>query len=194
MSEEQLEIKVITNDRPSSEPHDFLQLCSELESSSCSARFSPDRQYRYELWRRWGAGEYCLFVGLNPSTADETKDDPTIRRCINFAKAWGYGALCMANLFAYRATDPADMKREPEPNGPENDDTLKRLAAGAGVVIAAWGVHGTHHGRNAEVMAMLPNLDCLGVTKDGHPKHPLYLPKTVKPEPLNTTNQSPDQG
>jgi hypothetical protein len=80
-----------------------------------------------------------MFVGLNPSTADETSDDPTIRRCIAFAKSWGYSALCMTNLFAYRATDPKIMKKAQYPVGPDNDDYLKMLSAGAGVVIAAWG-------------------------------------------------------
>lgn len=158
---------------------------SPLVSPSCSAVLSDDRRYRYELWRRWSGGDYCCFVGLNPSTADESADDPTIRRCIGFAKAWGYGALCMLNLFAFRATDPADMKREPEPVGADNDATLARLTEGAGIVIAAWGVHGTHRNRASEVMVNLPSLHCLGLTKDGHPRHPLYLPKTSEPLPLN---------
>ena len=77
-----------------------------------SAEFSPDKVYRYELWRIWDeALPVCMFIGLNPSTADETVDDPTIRRCINFAKEWGYGQLVMTNLFAFRATKPAEMMR-----------------------------------------------------------------------------------
>jgi len=152
-------------------------------ASESAAAFSSCRTYRYSLWRRWGAPEqgYALFIGLNPSTADETQDDPTIRRCVQFAKDWGYGALCMANLFALRATDPRVMRAHPQPIGNENDQTLKALAQGAGVVVAAWGNHGTHQGRADQVQAMLPGLMCLRTTKSGHPGHPLYLPKNLRP-------------
>lgn len=147
--------------------------------------FSPCRTYRYALWREWIGGQgYAMFVGLNPSTADETTDDPTIRRCIAFAKAWGYAGLCMTNLFAFRATDPVDMKAAADPVGPENDKHLLDLAAGAGVIVAAWGANGTHQGRAAEVRKLLPALHCLSLTKDGHPGHPLYLRKTLTPIPL----------
>jgi len=147
--------------------------------------FSPCRTYRYTLWREWIGGEgYAMFVGLNPSTADETQDDPTIRRCISFAKAWGYAGMCMTNLFAYRATDPEDMKAVDDPVGPENDANLMDVARGAGVIVAAWGVHGTHKGRNSAVLAILPALHCMALTKDGHPGHPLYLRKTLTPVPF----------
>lgn len=147
--------------------------------------FSPCRKYRYTLWREWIGGEgYAMFVGLNPSTADETLDDPTIRRCIAFAKAWGYAGLCMTNLFAFRATQPEDMKAASDPVGPDNDLHLKALAEGAGVIVAAWGVHGTYRGRHNAVRAMLPELRCLALTKDGHPGHPLYLRKTLTPIPM----------
>jgi len=144
--------------------------------------FSPCRTYRYTLWREWiGGSGYAMFVGLNPSTADETQDDPTIRRCIAFSKAWGYSGYCMTNLFAFRATDPAVMKRHPEPIGDFNDAWLLSCAAGAGVVVAAWGTHGTHLGRDAGVRRLLRGLHYLRLTKDGHPAHPLYLPKTLTP-------------
>lgn len=143
---------------------------------------SPCRTYRYALWREWAGGKgYAMFVGLNPSTADETQDDPTIRRCVAFAKAWGYAGLCMVNLFAFRATNPADMMNAADPVGPDNDQTLRSLAEAAGVVVAAWGVHGTYGGRHTAVRAMLPRLHCLRLTKHGHPGHPLYLPKTLTP-------------
>ena len=149
--------------------------------------FSPCRTYRYALWREWIGGKgYAMFVGLNPSTADETQDDPTIRRCIAFAKAWGYAGLCMTNLFAFRATQPEDMKAANDPVGPENDAHLKALAEGAGVIVAAWGVHGTYGGRHNAVRAMLPELHCLALTKDGHPGHPLYLRKTLTPVPMGS--------
>lgn len=146
--------------------------------------FSLCRTYRYSLWREWIGGEgYAMFVGLNPSTADEIQDDPTVRRCINYAKAWGYSALCMTNLFAFRATDPAVMKSAIDPVGPDNDAHLIALAAEAGVVVAAWGTHGAHQGREAHVLDILPHLHCLALTKDGHPNHPLYLRKTLVPIP-----------
>lgn len=153
------------------------------------ANFSPDRVYRYDLWRTWFGGEgYAMFVGLNPSTADETRDDPSIRRCIGFAKAWGHAGLCMTNLFAYRATFPEIMKAFDAPVGPENDAILQERAEGASVVVAAWGVHGTHQHRDRWVRGMLPRLHYLRLTKDGHPGHPLYLPKTLVPQPWVSTN------
>lgn len=165
------------------EPHRFVILLTDLfDIMTKQTIFSPDRIYRYTLWREWIGGDgYAMFVGLNPSTADETQDDPTIRRCIAFAKSWGYAGLCMTNLFAFRATDPKDMLAQGDPVGDENDDWLVRIASDAGVVVAAWGVHGTHLGRDKDVRAMLPNLHCLALTKEGHPGHPLYLRKTLTP-------------
>jgi hypothetical protein len=147
--------------------------------------FSYDRRYRYVLWRQWDLcnSKYVQFVALNCSTADELQDDPTVRRCINFAKEWGFGALCMTNLFAFRATDPRVMKAEKEPVGPENDAWLKRCAEDAGIIVAAWGNHGAHLNRGVVVSELLSNLHCLGVTSSGHPKHPLYLKSTCKPWP-----------
>lgn len=124
-----------------------------------------------------------MFVGLNPSTADEVEDDPTIRRCIQYAKDWGYGALCMTNIFAFRHTDPVVMKAQGDPVGPENDTALLHLAKDPGVVVAAWGNHGSHLGRGKHVTEMLANLTCLRRTKKGHPGHPLYLPKFLTPIP-----------
>lgn len=158
---------------------------SQLEAS---ADFSPCRHYRYALWRHSGGlaatgNGYAMFIALNPSTADEMQDDPTIRRCIAYAKTWGYDGLCMANLFAWRATDPREMLAQVDPVGAENDWYLRTLAETAGVVVAAWGVHGTHRGRADDVRAMLPRLHYLRLTKGGHPGHPLYLPKTLRPVP-----------
>ena len=123
-----------------------------------------------------------MFIALNPSTADEVEDDNTVRRCIQFAKDWGYGALCMTNIFAFRATDPIVMKVHPEPIGRDTDAVLVALAKDAGVVVAAWGNHGLHRGRGLEVIALLPQLHCLKVTKAGQPSHPLYLSKALKPK------------
>jgi len=149
--------------------------------------FSEDRMYRYTLWREWGwnaTGNYAAFIGLNPSTADESNDDPTIRRCIDYAKRWGYDGLMMLNLFAYRSTSPLVMKAYSEPVGPDNDRWLASHQQTAKVIVAAWGNDGYHMGRSAQVRALIPNLHCLRVTSTGHPWHPLYLPKTLTPIPL----------
>ena len=91
--------------------------------------FSECRRYRYALTRIWDeTGPYAMFICLNPSTADEIQDDPTVRRCINFAKSWGFAGVCMTNIFAYRATQPADMMAAADPVAPENDMWLKKLA------------------------------------------------------------------
>lgn len=151
-----------------------------------SAKFSPCRKYRYSLWRIWDASRpYVMFIGLNPSTADETEDDPTVRRCINYATAWGYGGLCMTNIFSFRTTDPKVMKAELLPIGPDNDKSLLACAKDAGIVIAAWGTHGTHMQRNNAVIKTIASLYCLEITKDGHPSHPLYLKKTLMPIPYD---------
>ncbi len=121
---------------------------------------------------------FAMFIGLNPSTADETKDDQTIRKCVGFAKQFGFGALCMTNLFAVRTKDPAIMKATAEPIGPENDHWLLTCAKRADLVIAAWGLDGAFMGRDREVRIMLSQftmLKCLKHTKGGHPGHPLYL-------------------
>lgn len=145
------------------------------------AKFSECRQYRYALWRLWDESKpYVMFVGLNPSTADETTDDPTINRCIDFAKSWGYGGLCMTNLFAYRSTDPANLRTTQDPIGPDNDNWLKELAKNAGVVVAAWGNDGAYLGRSKEVTSTIKNLKCLKINKTGEPAHPLYQPGTAK--------------
>lgn len=151
-----------------------------------SAIFSVDRLYRYELWRRWKTSDrYCLFIGLNPSTADAVKDDPTIRRCVAFAKRWGYDALCMVNLFALRATNPEHMLAHFAPIGPENDAHIELCAKDAGIVIAGWGANGNHLGRaayvNARLRKMNVTLHALKFTNDGQPRHPLYLRGDLQP-------------
>jgi hypothetical protein len=141
-----------------------------------AARISEDGKYRYTLSRRWAAGEVASFVMLNPSTADAQIDDRTIGRCIAFARSWGMGGITVVNLYAYRATKPAALWLAEDPVGPENDWHLMEQAHFAFLLIAAWGVN-AKPGRVAEVLA-LPGMDqlmALGVTKDGHPRHPLYL-------------------
>jgi hypothetical protein len=142
------------------------------------ARLSEDRNYRYALGREWGSAPQTLVVvGLNPSTADETEDDPTIRRCVGFAKGFGCARLLMLNLFAYRSTDPAGLRKVLDPVGPENDRVLREVLDNPdALIVAAWGVHGKYLSRDAEVRRLFKGrLHHLGLTKDGHPKHPLYL-------------------
>lgn len=146
------------------------------------AVFSKCMKYRYELWvdaDPFGNGN-VMFIGLNPSTADESKPDPTLRRCRDFAIRWGFRKMCMTNLFGYRATKPRDMKAQQDPVGVLNDETLRRVARTSRCVVAAWGVHGAYMGRGEWVAAVIPTAMCLGKTNDGFPKHPLYLRKDSK--------------
>lgn len=151
-----------------------------------AATISECGQYRYDLTRWWDQSlRACVFVMLNPSTADASEDDPTIRRCVGFSRAWGFGGLAVVNLFALRATDPKVMKAHTSPVGPENDRSIRRWLENAGRVVAAWGTHGTHRGRDREVVQLMRAVSVpvfhLGVSKDGHPKHPLYLPANSEP-------------
>ncbi len=156
-----------------------------------SAVISECRLYRYRLDRVWDTGEaQVLFVMLNPSTADATVDDRTIGRCMEFARAWGYGGLVVGNLFAYRATDPQQLKNVDDPVGPENDHTLSLLRDSLNLTICAWGNRGSYLRRDDAVYALLtaggsPPIHCLGMTKGGHPKHPLYLLATTQPIAMN---------
>jgi hypothetical protein len=150
-----------------------------------SATFSPCKRFRYVLRRTWNpAGKTVLFIALNPSTADANHDDPTIRRCIRFAADWGYGSLFVANLFAYRATDPKILRATPDPIGPRNNWWLTRLHNQAHLTIAAWGIHGAYLQRNRAILKKRPSLHCLGITQSGHPKHPLYVHSTTTPTPF----------
>lgn len=125
-----------------------------------------------------------MFVMLNPSVADAHQDDPTIRRCMGFARGWGYGALVVGNLFAFRSRSPTVLKRCAAPIGPENDCWLTALASEAGTLVAAWGNHGQLLGRCQHVRALLPCLMCLGLTRRGEPRHPLYVPMSTTLAPL----------
>lgn len=147
-----------------------------------TAQFDPTFAYRYLLIREWDSSlPTACFIMLNPSTADATKDDPTVRRCIGFAKRWGYGVLEVVNIFAYRATAPADLWPLSDPVGPENDAHIADAVQRASIVIAAWGTHGAYRGRGAEVAARLTDAKCLGATQAGHPRHPLYVPGDTRP-------------
>ncbi|MHC4397425.1 MAG: DUF1643 domain-containing protein [Planctomycetota bacterium] len=144
------------------------------------AQFSKCRQYRYALWRTWQEGDgHVTFIGLNPSTADETEDDPTIRRCIGFAKRWGFGGINMVNLFAFRTTDPNNLKKVDDPVGDQNDRFLSMYCDPVGLNVACWGSRGAFIDRGKKVIELLgtENLSCFGLTKNVQPRHPLYLKK-----------------
>lgn len=148
-----------------------------------SAVISPCGKYRYLLERKWGIGlPWVTWIMLNPSTADAENDDPTIRRCIRYSKDWGYGGLYVVNLFAWRATNPAELKRVIRPVGPENDHYIGHAAANCKEIIAAWGVHGSYQDRNKIVANMLKGypISALALTTSGNPGHPLYLPSDAK--------------
>jgi hypothetical protein len=158
-------------------PHLFLQSDATFGGSqNC---------YRYTLSRTWDASkDHVCWVMLNPSTADATKDDPTIRRCMGFAQRWGYGGIVVVNIFALRATKPEALRRHPEPVGrPENDRVIVAEAARAARVMAAWGEYGRWAGRNLEVRKLLKDIhvECLAQTFNRDPRHPLYVAGATEP-------------
>lgn len=159
-----------------------------------SAILSPCETYRYHLTRDWsgkGQSPRVCFIMLNPSTADGNLDDPTIRRCMGFARDWGFQRLEVVNLFAFRTAFPTELavlfNRDPvAPVGPDNDDWIRDRVRGAELTVAAWGGHWVGEKRGAEVREALraagTDLKCLARTKYGSPKHPLYMPTTSRPE------------
>ena len=155
----------------------------ETGAQTSRALYSPCEGYRYRLDRRWGSGGALCFVMLNPSTATEAANDPTIERCQRRAARMGFGALSIVNLFAWRETSPANLRRAPEPVGPETDRVILETAREAELVVAGWGVHGAHLGRDAAVRALLAGLPLthLGLTKHGQPRHPLYVAYATEP-------------
>jgi len=158
---------------------------------------SSDRLYRYALSRRTEGsgpaiqlnmagvvtkierGRYCAFCLLNPSTASEVANDATVRKCLGFAQRWGFGGIDVVNLFAYRATDPDELRAQTDPVGPYNDGWILDVAREAELVVLGWGNHGTLHGRGMRVRTLLQaagiTLHCLGSTKSAQPRHPLYV-------------------
>lgn len=157
-----------------------MSLLDQIQSTPSGAIFGQggtNSPYRYVLWREVNqqAKGMVAFIGLNPSTATAEIDDPTIRRCIRFTKDWGYRHLVMLNVFAFRATDPSDMKRAFDPFGAENMAWIVETSRDADIVVAAWGTHGSFKGGDQYILSDLRGLKCLGKTKHGHPKHPLYI-------------------
>lgn len=150
------------------------------------ATISDNQLYRYKLSRTWDSTKpTILFIGLNPSIADETIDDPTITRCINYAKAWGYGTLLMTNLFAFRSTYPKDIYLVDDPIGGENDNYILECVAQSDLVVACWGNNGMYMNRENIIKDLVPNLYCLRKNKNGTPHHPLRLPRNIRPIPFN---------
>ncbi len=150
------------------------------------AVYSDCERYRYSLTRVWEpGGKRALFIMLNPSTATEVQNDPTVERCERRARTLGFGAFRVLNIFAWRATDPRDMRRAEDPVGPGNDAAILESLDWADRIICAWGTHGEHLGRGPEVAALLRAagrpLYHLGLSKAGHPKHPLYIGYAVQP-------------
>ena len=158
------------------------------------AVLSRDHAYRWRLTRVLSEFEItrCLFVMLNPSTADAESNDPTIRRCMGYAARWGYGDLEVVNLFGLRATNPRELLRHRDPIGERNDEYILEGVEGAmetgGIVVCAWGARGGYLGRDAAVLLLIRSTGgvpyCLGLTRDGHPRHPLYMPARAQPRQL----------
>lgn len=121
---------------------------------------------------------------LNPSTADDEQNDPTVARCIEFGKRWGYGGLIVTNIFAFRATDPKRLYGLANPSGPDNDEHIVASAKESKLVVCAWGAHGKLLNRGEFVFDLIDNPHCLGTTKDGYPRHPLYMPVDSVPYAL----------
>ncbi len=151
------------------------------------ALVSGNGKYRYNLWREWEQPNtaivkksWCVFIMLNPSTADGQLDDPTIRKCVGFARLWKYQKLVVVNLFAGRATKPADLFKMDDPIGSHNSHHIRETLDDAGIVVCAWGIHGGFMAQDKAVMGLLDEAGvtpyALGLTKDGFPRHPLYHP------------------
>ena len=154
------------------------------------AELSDDGRYRWSLQRGWphpdGSLDWFTVVGLNPSTADARQDDPTIRRCVDFADICGFGALGMLSAYAYRATDPAEMFRAVDPVGPGTDERLLRWLSTVPWAVCAWGGD-LPVAREQEVLDIFRQARCeprvFGLTKTGAPRHPLYQPRSARPVP-----------
>jgi hypothetical protein len=155
-----------------------------MQYTSQKTRFSRCRKFRYSLERSWCGGQgQILFIGLNPSTADHEWDDPTIRRCVRFARDWGFNSMAIVNLFAFRSTDPALLKLLPDPIGPRNDYWIKRYHSAAQLSVACWGNEGSLRQRASSVSAALGELYCIKHNDSRQPAHPLYLGAERRPIP-----------
>jgi hypothetical protein len=166
-------------------PGDFRQFRT-LDGTRRCAALSADGVNRYLLAIEWDPSRTpCAFVMLNPSTATEEQNDPTVERCERRARLWGYGALLVVNLFALRSTDPAALYENPDPVGSWNDFMLSWASLQREAVVCGWGTHGKLRGRGDQVRRLLAGqgLSALRVNADGSPAHPLYLPYSLLPSP-----------
>lgn len=178
-------------------PGTRLEVASHPDGGEQGALLSEDGEYRYRLWRTltdpdqatFGDDEYrtLAFVLLNPSTADATTDDNTLRRCVGFAERWGYDVVELANLFAYRTSEPNELETVDDPFGPENWHHLSEACRGADRVVVGWGAYDIASTLGLSYVARVIHLTggevyCLGETKEGHPRHPLYIPADRDPE------------
>jgi hypothetical protein len=153
-----------------------------------SAEFDPTEQYRYWLGRRWQSTlPQLTIIMLNPSQANATVDDPTIRRCINLAHGWQFGAIIVVNLFAYRTAHPLELKQVTDPIGEGNDAALRKAASEGDKILLAWGNGGSLHGRDQAVLNGLSSFRdkfcCLGCNRTGQPRHPLYIQREARLQP-----------
>lgn len=158
-------------------------LPSHIANTHSRAEFSECGRYRYLLQRQWGDEAICLFVGLNPSTATADSDDATIRKCVALARTWGFSGMTMANLFAVRCRYPQVLSTHRDPVGPENDRFLLPAIEQAHTAVAMWGNHGLKsYGltarRDQNILALRDDWQCVGITKRGAPRHPLYIAST----------------
>ena len=161
-----------------------------IQKYASSACFSDDMKYRYWLIRQWDPDKrMAVFIMLNPSTADAEKDDPTIRRCIGFAREWGYGGIKVLNLFAFRTSDPKHLRKARDPIGKHNLCMIEGATSPGnsenGIIIAAWGAIDGHQDHIQEVIKIAIRgrpIHCIALTKHGCPAHPLYLPANLKPQ------------
>ncbi len=157
----------------------FLHRQNNVADIESGAIFDINGRYRYTLWRAWSTYHpRIVFILLNPSTADEERNDPTIWRCMGFARAWNFGSMEVVNLFAYRATDARELFKVDDPVGEENNYYLIQAVERCSTVVVGWGTKGTLLGRDRQVMSLFAgrkDVHCLGVTKNGQPRHPLYL-------------------
>ena len=158
----------------------------QKDDAASTAVYSDCEKYRYMLTRVWDPlGDKALFIMLNPSTATEVQNDPTVERCERRARTLGFGAFRVTNIFAWRDTDPRKMRAAADPVGPENDASIVDSCGWADRIICAWGTHGAHLDRGAAMEKTLRDTNLplyhLGLTKDGHPKHPLYIAYSQQP-------------
>lgn len=149
------------------------------------AAISSCGKYRWTLYRTWSHEKpKVMFICLNPSTANADIEDATTRRLRTFAHGWGFGGYILVNLFAFRATDPEQLKHVEDPIGRDNDVFIKDLSPLCSEIVFAWGTNGSYKGRDKQVIARFPNAKCIDLSKDGHPKHPLYLKGDLKLKPF----------